>query len=206
MRSFIALGFLLAPGLALANLITFDEFGTQPSTFDAATPVNDRYLSQGVRFRGPGGSTELGGDMLNDSTFTVKAHSGNNFLALTTGMGPEQLTFTSAQTQVSIYAASVDTSKGGSFTLTAFDSSGNQVGTNSVQLAVDVWGMLSVNAPSISKVTLTETSGAFTYVYDDVTFSPVPEPSSIAALTLGALVLIGRRRKSRSLGFGFFFT
>ena len=56
MRSFIALGFLLAPGLALANLITFDEFGTQPSTFDAATPVNDRYLSQGVRFRGPGGS------------------------------------------------------------------------------------------------------------------------------------------------------
>ena len=195
MKLLIAFGLIVFPGFALATDISFEELGTQPSTFDAATPVNDKYLSYGVKFRGPGGSTELGGDLLNDSTFTMHAHSGNNFLALTTGMGPEELTFTSAQNQVSIYAGSVDTSKGGHFTLAAYDAGGTQVATNSIQLAYGTWGQLSVTAPSISKVILSETGGAFTYVYDDLHFSPVPEPASVAVIGFGALALIRRKKK-----------
>ncbi|MBS1727098.1 MAG: PEP-CTERM sorting domain-containing protein [Armatimonadetes bacterium] len=183
----------IAPVFASATMITFDEFGTQPALFDNASPENDTYLPQGVRFRGPGGSTEIGGMMLNDSTFTVKAHSGNNFLAMLSSFNPEQLTFTTPQNAVSIYAASVDT-HAGTFVMAAFDANGNQIDSDTLTLARGVWGQLSVTAPSISKVTLTETSGVFTFVYDDLNFSPVPEPASFAVLAVGALALMRRRK------------
>ena len=78
--------------------------------------------------------------------------------------------------------------------MTAFDASGAQVATNSLQLAVDVWGQLSVSAPSISKIQLSESSNAFTYVYDDLNFTPVPEPTALLGLGLGVAVLLRRRR------------
>ena len=182
------------PICASATLITFDEFGTQPSAFDNATTVKDKYLAQGIRFRGPGGSTETGGMMLNDSTFTVKAHSGNNFLAMLSSFGEEQLLFTTPQTSVSIFAASVDT-HAGNFVMTAFDANGTQLDSQTLNLARGVWGQLSVTGSLISKVTLNETSGVFTYVYDDLNFSPVPEPSSLAVIAMGGFALI---RKCRS--------
>ncbi len=197
---------LCLPATSHATLITFEEFGTQPALFDSANPVNNKYLSYGVQFRGPGGSTVDGGVLLNDSTFTTHAHSGNNFFAFSrigetdAGGGlpidPEQLTFTTAVTSVSIFAASVDSSKGGHFTLTAYNSAGAQVDSNSISLAVLQWGQLSVNANSISKVVLTETGNANTFVYDDLNFNPVPE-SGTMVMMLAGVGLFAMIRKPR---------
>lgn len=194
MKLHLCLALGTAAFVAQATTITFDEFGTQPSTFDAASPVNDRYLAQGVRFRGPNNSTEIGGMMLNDSTFTVHAHSGNNFMALTTTMGPETLTFTNLQSHVSIYAASVVTG-GGHFLLTAFDTGGTQIGSDSLVINRDTWGQMTVDAPGIKKVVISESSAAFTYVYDDLNFSSVPEPATLGLFVLAIPALLRRKRK-----------
>lgn len=200
---------LLLPVVASAGMISFDEFGGAPPLFETGTPVNDLYLSQGVRFRGPGGSTTDGGVILNDSTFTVHAHSGHDFLAFTRlpetdggdgfPIGPETVTFTHAVNHVSIDAASVD-ARGGSFSLSAFDSHGALLGASTVQLAPIQWGELSVDAAGISKVVFNETTTANTFVFDDLTFQSTPEPCAMAALVVGFAGLLKNRRKSRAPG------
>ena len=202
-----SLGLLFAlPAVGSANIITFDEFGGQPSTFDTAQPVNDKYLSLGVKFRGPNGSKSNGGVLIGSGSFTVPAHSGPVFLGFSriaegsdggAPISPEELTFTTPINQVSIFAASVDSSHAANFTLTAYDAQGHLLGSNSLTLQVIQWGQLSFSAPSISKVVLNETTNAHTFVFDDLSYQPVPEPASLLVLGLG-VGIVGCRRPKKS--------
>ena len=65
-----------------ADVITFDELGTQPAGFFLVEPLRNEYA--GLRFSGP--SALDGGAILDqDGNFGIEARSGRNFLAFNRG-------------------------------------------------------------------------------------------------------------------------
>jgi hypothetical protein len=194
-------------GSASAVTITFEELGLQTGFFVNANPLRNEYNALGVNFFGPGISD--GGAILNQSgNFGVNAHSGEHFLAFnrsTNGttmlnggrpIDPEQINFSTTATTVSIWASGG--SETGTFAITGFNSSGGYLGTTIINTAVGQWGLLTFTNANIDHVTLSELSNAGSFVYDDLNFSTVPEPASIAALGLGALALIRRRKANKA--------
>lgn len=170
---------------------------TAPDSFDKTTPLTEFYAPLGVHFSGP--ATDQGGSILNDSTFTVKALSGFNFLAFNRAEGisldPETIHFDAAQREVSVSAAAAATG-GGFFTLTAYDANNTLLGTATISTDLGNYGLLDFTASGnlISRVVLTE-SGASAFVYDNLTVSTstssVPEPNSLALTGIAGLVSLG---------------
>jgi hypothetical protein len=202
--------FSVGPATHGQTLITFDTDAqgnplTAPPLFINAMPLTTLYSTLGVTFSGPAGYD--GGAILNEAgNFGINPLSGENFLALNTGdrledgrtqQYPETITFSTTQSSVSIYAAGGTVT--GVFTMTAYDSFNNVLGTDTVS-AFNTWEPLSISATGIASVVLTETSNnrAVIGVYDNLSFtSSVPEPSTLALAELGgalALSLIRRRR------------
>jgi hypothetical protein len=192
-RALLAVLAVATVSLASAQNITFEELGVQPSGFANTNPLTNQY-APAVTFAGP--NPLDGGAVLNQSgNFGVNAHSGEHFLAFNKAASmqnggvatdPETLTFGSAMTDVSIWAAGGFNTD--SFQMQAFNAANQLIDTDS--LSTQDWAQLSVSGIGITKVVLTQT-GDSAWVYDDLTF--VPEPASLALLILGVAAMGVRR-------------
>lgn len=192
---------VLLSGSARAAIVTFDEVGTQPKDFVNANPLRDEYA--GLRFSGPGPLD--GGAVLDvDANFGITARSGRNFLAfnrlsfVTMSNGgrpidPETIEFLSSPvSSAEIYCFGF----GVAFKMEGFNSGGASVAVATISSADADWTKLSIAAPSISKITLTETTGSTSaaWVFDDLSYTPVPAPAGVTVLGLGGLLGARRRR------------
>lgn len=191
---------LTAP--SIAGMVTFDELGARPTNFISADPLRDELA--GLRFSGP--SALDGGAVLDqDSNFGISARSGRNFLAFnrvsfaTMANGghpidPETIEFlASPVSSVEIYCYAPDTMN---FVMEGFDSGGALVTTSSVLNDNSAWVRLAIFSPTpISKVRLSEAKGgADAWIFDDLSFTPVPSPAGLAAVGIGGLLGARRRR------------
>ncbi|WP_322731297.1 hypothetical protein [Nostoc sp. ChiQUE01b] len=195
---------ILVAGLGIASAeaatINFDtDASDNPinalDLFVNTTRLADLYAPLGVDFSGSGGND--GGVILNQSgNFDIDARSGLNFLVfnrdarLSDGgvpTDPETITFNTLLNSVSIFAASANDTA--TFTLEAFDRNNLLVGSNTITTQPSTYSQLSVSSASgnISRIVLTSRDDNY-FVYDDLSFTPVPEPSSVlGTLTFGVL-------------------
>ena len=201
--AFITLGTI---STAQASLINFDTDANgnpinAPSTFIESTALTNLYAPLGVTFSGP---VQLSGGIILDqsSNFGINALSGSNFLAfnrdldaiLSNGglpIDPESISFADPISDFSIFASGGFESN--TFQLQAFDINNLLLGTNTITTAVKEFGQLSFSSSlgNISRVILTGIGADNTFVYDNLSFTPVsksvPEPASlIGILGLGA--------------------
>jgi hypothetical protein len=199
LSSLLTAGAFWAGPLFGAATIDFDRDAnnnvlTAPDAFMATVRLTELYAPFGVHFVGPGGLD--GGAILNvDSNFGVSAHSGTNFLAfnrdatLSDGgkpTDPETILFDSPMQSVSIFAAGGFDTK--HFTLQAFSFGGLLLDSQSID--TKSFNLLAVNSVAgIRKVVLTSSGGSVGFVYDDLSFTPVPEPSVV--YLFGAMLAAG---------------
>jgi hypothetical protein len=180
------------------TVINFDDVSAS-CVFVQTIHLSEQYFSLGVHFQGPGGND--GGAILNQcGNFGVPAASGVNFLAFNRNAllsdggvpkDPETILFDYLMTDVSIYATGGD--RPSTFTMQAYNSVNILVDTDTITTAD--WGPLSVSwAGGIKYVILQEIGGDNVFVYDNLSFTPVPEPVTLLLLGLGARILIKRRK------------
>ncbi len=170
---FIALCVATASARATDIHIDFDKKAinqpiSAPALFDSASPLTNLYAPLGVHFAGP--AAEQGGAILNDSTFTMDALSGHNFLAFSAVAGefvaPETITFDVPMSFVSIHASGLFHPF--TFTMQAFDQGGVLLDTSTI--TTGIFGTLSVvSCSKIKKVVLTvPNAGLNSFVFDDL--------------------------------------
>jgi hypothetical protein len=209
--AFVALAGGVASGMASAATITFDEFGTGPTTFAETNPLRNEYA--GLSFTGPGPND--GGGILNDSTWPFNAHSGNSILAFNrsataqgdylNGGSPidtQRVSFAFPVNAVDLY---VTTAGNFSFTfpfsadfeIKAYTSGGVLVAQSLVNTSVGVWAPLAVSSDSgFDYVEISELSRSRSFAFDDLSYSRVPAPGAISALAIVGLASARRRRGS----------
>ena len=188
---------LLSP-LAGATVIDFDNVSA-PCLFAQTVQLSELYAPMGVHFSRIGGNG--GGAILNQcSSFGVAPVSGDNFLAfnrfaqLSNGApasDPEKILFDTLMTEVSIYAA------GGylpsTFKIQAYDAADMPVDSDTI--TTTGWAPLTVSwGEGIVYVVLEESGGDDAFVYDNFSFTPIPEPTAILLLGLGTTALVRKRK------------
>jgi len=106
------------------------------------------------------------------------------------------ISFDSLMSEVSLYGGS-----GGHFlTLTAFDAADVQVDQFTGVLSGKEWVQLTVSsAAGIKKVVFDASSMLVFYAFDDLSFTAVPEPTSLVLLSgLAVMGLVAARRRRRT--------
>lgn len=193
LKRFCALLALACTLPASAAVIDFDG-SAAPLLFSESTTLTDQYGALGVSFAG---ATGVGGAILDQGAeFGFPARSGSNFLAfnLDASVGPdERISFAAVQNTVSVFAATFEEA---SFTMSAFDGSGNLLGSTTLAGSRD-WQELTLALAGIRSVVVSST--AFGWALDDLTFSgapgEVPEPATLGLMGLGLAGALAARRK-----------
>lgn len=199
--SVVLVSIVISPA-AVAATVTIDFEGTgAPAFFANTSPLTNLYAPL-VFFNGVDG---VGGSILNQTaSFGVDAHSGTDFLAFNSEIGTgttELLSFSSSITVNSFEIYAAGGQNPATFLLEAFDA-GNNLLANDTITTTD-WGLLSVAAPGISNIELTQTGTGTnnTWVYDDIAFNTVntvPLPAAVWLFGTGLLGLIGMARRKKS--------
>jgi len=169
----------LAASLAIARADTVDfedlplnniaNFG---SCDGGGTPIGNYYAGVGVASIGP--------DAVGlDSSCGITGYPPNSGNINVLGADDfTTISFRSLESSVSVYYVAYDP-----IVLTAYDSSNNIIGSNTGLANTDGFtgsdSLLSVTAPDISYVTLGNIGLAFEYTFDDLSFTPIPEPLSL---------------------------
>jgi hypothetical protein len=195
----LAIWLFLFASQSSAATIDFDGTGA-PNAFINTTALRNAFAASGVNFAGPGGND--GGAILNEGgNFGIGARSGTDFLAFNrlatmsdSGIprDPETVIFDSPVSSVGIWAAGGLVT--GLFQLEAFDVADVFLGIAQIPAAGE-WQLLSLTAPNIKKVRLTELNGLTHFVYDDLNFESeavdqIPEPGTLGLLLAGLLVML----------------
>ena len=200
--TFLATAAILLNSVCFAGalIINFDTdaYGNPinaPDFFFQTSPLTELYAPLGVHFSGP--SAGYGGAIINEGgSFGVSALSGDNFLAFNTmsdlsyAVGPETITFDTPMTSVSIFAAGGG-GEYGPFTMQAFDAGGLLLDADTEDSPPSGYAELNVSSPEgIHWVVLTIDVGFTSWVYDNLTATPVPEPESLSLFFFGFTVLL----------------
>lgn len=178
-----------------AQAVVIDFEGTNaPCCFGSTDPLTTLYSGLGVTFDGFGGDP---GTILNQTgNFGVDARSGTDFLAYNDSVGTNdgRLIFSSAASDFSIYAGG---GRGdGSYTADFFDSGNNLLGSQTVNVTLGSYGLLSFAGP-VSFVNIS--SDQSFWVLDDLSFNAgaVPEPATWAFMIFGFGAIGGAMRRQR---------
>lgn len=143
-----------------------------------------------ARFGGAAG--RAGGAILHEcANFGSVARSGERFLALhdaarlADGRTPgasETITFSTLVKSFSIWAAAGVGNK--DVSLTAFAPDGRALGRQTILAQVGLWRLLDVSFPATARVEI-EVSGNGIAIFDDLSYTPVPEPSTLLLVAGG---------------------
>jgi hypothetical protein len=167
---------------------------TAPAAFYLTGPLTTLYAPMGVTFGG-------GGAILSGSgSFGVLPLSGDNVLAFnpeTYATGPETITFDTRMSSVSIFAGNAI--NGEQFTMQAYGGTGNSlVDSETVTASAGTWEQLNVDSSAgISSVVLSANGGAASWIYDNLSATPAPEPSFSAFSAAGFIGFLVYRRATR---------
>jgi len=212
LKTVLALGgvMVLLEGVAFALpiFINFDTdaYGnpiTVPGLFTQTTLLTELYAPLGVHFAGP--SPGQGGAILNAAigSWNVSALSGPNILGFnskdTYAFQPETITFDTLMTSVSIFAADADATTAATFTVQAYGAGAVLLDSDSINIPGPSSGfsrLIVSSSSGIDQVVLSETGG-YAFEFDNLSASPVPEPSALALIGLGAS-LVGYASRSRT--------
>ena len=202
---------------AQAVSINFDtdasgNASSAPGSFINTTPLTNLYSSLGVNFSSSSGSNNGGAILDQSGGFGINARSGTKFLAFNRDIvysnggiatDPEILDFSTPISDISIFSSGG--SGNGVFQLQAFDSSNVLLGTSVVSTLAGTYGNLSFTSAlsNITKVSLTQTSGGSSFVYDDLSFNSgtptsVPEPFTVIGTLIGGTAAIRIRKKLKA--------
>jgi hypothetical protein len=169
-----------------------------PSLFAGAVNLTTQFSPLGVVFLGP--APLDGGSILDElGNFVVRARSGDNFLGYNTfsmnslggvPRGPQTLSFFNSVVSLSIYVGS----ETGTHRIDAYSGS-TLVDSETIQVRFS-YGELKVSFDEgFDRVVLTSLV-ASSWVYDDLTFVTIPEPSTYVMAAMGVVALVlARRRK-----------
>jgi len=181
--------FSLLPLSASAGSITFEELGSQPSSFIEQEELDTEYSSLGVNFSG-------GWEILNKtSNFGIPARSGEHFAAYNTAA--EGVTDTITMTFDNIIAQASGFLGGiqGNWIVTAlFEDS--QVSQLNLSNTTGSYVEFSFDSLMFDQISIKGSANGA--VLDDLSFTvaQVPEPASLALLALGLAGLGFSRRKA----------
>lgn len=197
----VAAALLSSPALAGTTGIDFDE-AAAPSLFIAQVTLDAEYADLGVMFSGIGGP---GAEILNmGAHFGIDARSGRNFLAFNTDFtsGEEQMDFAAPINAFDGYFSGGHNSS--TFWAKAYNSAGDLIDSETLDVAAGVWGGLSLSGPGITRLQFGASNSS--WVADDFSFvtSGVPEPATWAMMivgfgAVGSIVRTSRRRNARAV-------
>lgn len=179
------------PAAALAPtpsvLINFDDL-VAPCVYadSSATTLQGRYLSQGVAFSGPDGTTATGARILNQcGNFGVTGHSPHNFLAFNAKIGfddPETATFTNPVNNLSFKIGG----QPASMTARAFNAAGAVIETQTGSYGFSLLNV-TMTASGIKRLEINATSTGH-WVIDDVSWNPAPADTTPPVITVNTTV------------------
>lgn len=185
-----ALGLLVSLS-AQASLITFEETGTKTCCFASEPDLTDQYASLGVNFSGQWAILNQSGN------FGVNALSGEHFAAFNNEVTTDTLgiSFDNAVGSVSGYLGSLFASN---WSINWYLNGVNQ---GFLEISNQASDYVMLNLSNITADYLTIQSDQYYGVLDDLSFegasASVPEPSSLALLSLG-LAGFGFSRKKKA--------
>jgi hypothetical protein len=185
----LAFSSVIAASSSFAVTIDFELGG--PPSFSSANPLREEYAGLGVHFTGP---TSLdGGAVVNDSSWGAPAISGTDILGFNTSgtlmnggtpVGPERIDFDVNMSAVSVWYSGSSTANS-TGVLRAYNSANVELGSDTETVGAGAWDLLDVSGIGDIAYVVIDTTNDPTWMLDDLSFEPVPEPGTFVAIGIG---------------------